>query len=209
MDTRERKLIEASWTKRRCDRHAHSLVDDRAFEEIKRLTEEMGFRESRLLKTEDIVTANWVGLKCRYGCAKYNTSWCCPPAAPDLEQVRALLDEYEVALLLMRDNNNDSFYRNNTEKRRCQIKQWKATVSLERRLFLMGYYKAFGIPADTCALCKECAFPEGCKFPNEKRPSVEACSIDIFKTVRRLGESIELAGEIKQSYNSYSLILIF
>ena len=31
---------------------------------------------------DKIAVAEWVHLKCRYGCNRYNTNWCCPPATP-------------------------------------------------------------------------------------------------------------------------------
>ena len=176
--------------------------------EINALALETGFHEVHLLETSKIVVAHWVGLKCRYGCANYNNSWCCPPATPSLEKTKELLSEYELALLLVGERTNEHFYRNNRLKRRGQIKQWKATVSLERKLFLKGYYKAFGLPGESCALCKTCSYPDNCLFPIEKRPSIEACSIDIFKTLEGLGRRIHLAKGITESYLTYSLILL-
>ncbi|MGB6065321.1 MAG: DUF2284 domain-containing protein [Desulfomonilaceae bacterium] len=188
--------------------HTPGLLSHDTLEEIDLMAKELGFIETHELKTSEIVTARWVGLKCRYGCANYNTSWCCPPAAPDLQTTREFLSEYELALLLVSEGTNEHFYRNTSTKRRVQIKHWKSTVALERKLFLMGYYKAFGIPAETCALCKECAYPKQCKFPNEKRPSVEACSIDVFETLKRIGKSARLVRNIEDCYFSYSLILL-
>lgn len=188
--------------------HPTTRITPDVLEEIRQLAEELGFQEIHVLKASEIVIARWVGLKCQYGCANYGTNWCCPPAAPNSETVRELLSEYEIALLLVRRHKNEQFYRNSTEKRRFQIKQWKSTVALERKLFLMGYYKAFGLPAETCALCKKCSYPGRCKFPNEKRPAMEACSIDVFQTIKRIGKSFELATNVKDTYNSYSLILL-
>jgi predicted metal-binding protein len=183
-------------------------ISRESLEEIDSEAKRLGFIEVNVLQTQEIVTARWVGLKCRYGCANYNTSWCCPPAAPDLPTTREFLSEYELALLLVAESTNEHFYRNSSVKRRTQIKHWKSTVALERKLFLMGYYKAFGIPAATCALCKECAYPKQCKFPNEKRPSLEACSIDVFETLKRIGKSARLVKNVKDCYHSYSLILL-
>jgi len=189
-------------------KRASSVMSHDSLKEIDLLAKELGFIEAHMLQTSEIVTARWVGLKCRYGCANYNTSWCCPPAAPDLQTTRDLLGEYDLALLLTSENANEHFYRNSFEKRRVQIRHWKSTVALERKLFLMGYYKAFGLPAETCALCKECAYPKQCKFPNEKRPSLEACSIDVFQTLKNLGKSAGLVRNVEDCYNSYSLILL-
>lgn len=208
MSVRKENLIEVQALCRTSSKQIESLLPQDSLEEIDLLAKEFGFHESHLLRTSEIVTARWVGLKCRYGCANYNTSWCCPPAAPDLQSFRELLTEYKLALLLMKENRNQHFYRNSQEKRRVQIKQWKATVALERKLFLLGYYKAFGFPAETCALCKECAYPKQCKFPNEKRPSLEACSIDVFETLKSTGRTAGLARTVEDYFHSYSLILL-
>ncbi len=188
--------------------HISSVLSTAECEDIKRKAMKQGFTEAYLLRASDVVTARWVGLKCRYGCANYNTNWCCPPASPTLQTFKELLGEYEVALLLVGERNNEHFYRNSPLKRRQQIKEWKQTISLERKLFLMGYYKAFGLPAETCALCKQCAYPEQCRFPNDKRPSIEACGIDVFATIKRLGFSAHLARNLKETYKNYSMILV-
>lgn len=190
------------------ERQKSSGVTVETLEEIELIAKDLGFIEVHLLETSHIVTARWVGLKCRYGCANYNTSWCCPPAAPDLETTRDLLADYDTALLLVTEKSNAHFYRNSSEKRRIRYRERSSTVSLERKLFLMGYYKAFGIPAECCALCKECAYPNQCKFPKEKRPSLEACSIDVFQTLKRLGIPISILQNVEDSYRSYSLMLL-
>jgi len=184
------------------------ILSSDQLEEICALAAKSGFNHVQLIYTSEIVTARWVSLKCRYGCSQYDRSWCCPPAAPNLEATRELLSEYEVALLLAGEKTNEHFHRNSNQKRRVQVKQWKGTIAIERRLFLMGYYKAFGLPGESCALCKECSYPEPCKFPNEKRPSVEACSIDILETAKRLGRPVKVAENIKETYNSYALVLV-
>lgn len=208
MAVRNEDPIELRDIRRIRSKQPSGLLSRDTLDEIEREAKQLGFLEVNVMKTEDIVTARWVGLKCRYGCANYNTSWCCPPAAPELQITREFLSEYELALLLVTEGSNEHFYRNSSVKRRVQIKRWKSTVALERKLFLMGYYKAFGIPAETCALCKECAYPDQCRFPNEKRPALEACSIDVFETLRRIGKSARLVKNVKDCYYSYSLILL-
>lgn len=208
MAVRIEDLIDIQDVHQARDKNSPNIIPQDTFRHIEPLAKELGFLETHLLKAQDIATGRWVRLKCRYGCAKYNTSWCCPPAAPNLQMTRDILSEYELAILLVSENTNEHFYRNSGVKRRIQIKQWKSTVALERKLFLMGYYKAFGLPADTCALCKECAYPKQCKFPNEKRPTLEACGIDVFQTVKDLGQSTGLVRKIQDCFYSYSLILL-
>jgi predicted metal-binding protein len=155
-----------------------------------------------------IIVAEWVHLKCRYGCNRYNTNWCCPPATPDPAQVRAILDEYSLGLLLVGSNNCSDFYLNNGHKRIHQVRCWKGTVCLERKLFLEGYYKAFSLVGECCALCKECSYPDDCRFPQEKRPSVESFSIDVIGTLRNLGTTSSVATHTHDTYSYYGLILL-
>lgn len=157
---------------------------------------------------EKIAVAEWVHLKCRYGCSRYNTNWCCPPATPSPDKVRNILSEYSLALLLVGSKSCADFYRENGRKRALQIRCWKGTVSLERMLFLKGYYKAFSLVGECCGLCKQCAFPDDCRFPQEKRPSVESFSIDVIGTLENLGRTSKVATHTSDTFNYYGIILL-
>jgi len=177
-------------------------------EELRKLGKNYNINEIIPLSTCDISVARWVRLKCKYGCKKYGTSWCCPPETPAPAETKALLSEYSKALLLSGTARNSQFYMDNQKKRRVQVNAWKGTVALERRLFLAGYYKAFALVSENCALCKECAYPDACIFPVDRRPSVESCSIDIFQTLKNIGKPVRLAHDVTDEYNCYSLILL-
>jgi predicted metal-binding protein len=114
-----------------------------------------GIETLRPFSPEEIIVAEWVQLKCRFGCALYNRSWCCPPATPTPEKVREILSEYSVALLLQSTHHMPSFYRDDGRKRASLVRCWKGTVSLERMLFLEGYHKAFSLVGESCSLCKK------------------------------------------------------
>ena len=157
---------------------------------------------------EHIVVAEWVNLKCRYGCKHYNTNWCCPPATPSPDKVREILKDYSRALLLVGNKKSPDFYRNHRRKRAMQVRFWKGTVSLERMLFLEGYYKTFSLVGENCALCKECAYPLDCRFPQEKRPSLESFSIDIIGTLHNLGQTSAVNARANDEYNYYGIILL-
>lgn len=161
-----------------------------------------------LLDTSDICVAPWVRLKCKYGCNKYGKSWCCPPETPTPEKMQNILKDYQKALLLCGTLRNGDFYKDNQRKRRIQVNTWKGTLALERRLFLAGYYKAFSLVSENCALCRTCTYPLACKFPKDRRPSVESCSIDIFQTLGNINKPLLIAQDVTAEYNCYSLILL-
>ena len=54
--------------------------------------------------SDEIVLAQWVNLKCRYGCSQYKANWSCPPATPDLAEIRTIFNEYATVLLLVSDH---------------------------------------------------------------------------------------------------------
>ena len=63
----------------------------------------------------------------------------------------------------------------------------------EREIFLRGAWKALGLGAGPCYLCKACVLREGpCRHAELARPAMEACGIDVFTTVRSAGWEIEV-----------------
>lgn len=156
----------------------------------------------------EIDVAQWVNLKCRYGCSQYKANWSCPPATPDINEVRSILSEYSTALMLVGNQNRSDFYKDSNRNRTDQVKYWKGTVSLERMLFLEGYDKAISLVSGACSLCKKCAYPSACRFPAEKRPTVESFGIDLIGTLKNLGIEIKVAMELNETFKYYSIILL-
>ncbi|MCP4672548.1 MAG: DUF2284 domain-containing protein [Desulfobacula sp.] len=159
-------------------------------------------------RINDIAVAQWVNLKCRYGCSQYKANWSCPPATPDINEVNAILSEYSTALMLVGSQNRNDFYKDSNRNRTDQVKYWKGTVSLERMLFLKGYDKAISLVSGACSLCKKCSYPEACKFPMEKRPTVESFYIDLVGTLKNLGIDTKVALNLHETFKYYSIILL-
>jgi len=103
-----------------------------------------------------------------------------------------MLDEYQRAILF--------------EGPRGKVK--KIAAALERQVFLAGCYKAFGMGAGPCRLCPRCAFEEGCRHPDQARPAMEACGIDVFATVRRHGFAIEVVRSESDPQHYFGLVLV-
>ena len=154
----------------------------------------LGVRDVLVISPSDVTTAEWVRLKCRYGCGGYGQCLVCPPFTPTPDQMRKVLDAYTRAILIHFEPE-------------AEIKAMVA--ELERQIFLGGAWKAFGVGAGPCYFCKSCAVEEGqCRHPERARPSMEACGIDVFSTVRRAGLPIEVVRTTRQCPNYYGLILV-
>ena len=153
---------------------------------------DLGAREARIIDPRTVETAPWVRWKCQFGCGGYHSSLRCPPYSPTPEETRKVLDSYKRAILF--------------EGGRLDTKAIAA--KMEREVFLSGYHKAFGLSHGPCRLCESCAFDEGCRHPAEARPSMEACGIDVYTTVRKHGFTIEVVKTRKDLQHYFGLILI-
>ena len=84
----------------------------------------------------------------------------------------------------------------------------KIVAGLEREIFLDGYYKAFGLSAGPCRLCKTCETNKDCKHPYKARPAMEACGIDVYGTARNCGFELEVVKTEDCPYSYIALVLI-
>ncbi len=183
-------------------------ISDSLLEQLHQKGKKYSLHSIEPFDVKKIVVANWVNLKCRYGCSQFNSNWSCPPATPDMDEARNLLTEYSTALLLIGSQKASEFYRATSKHRSGQVRYWKGTLSLERQLFLEGYDKAFGLVSGACSLCKKCAYPENCRFPMEKRPTVESLSIDLVGTLKNIGIRTKIAVDLSETFTYYSIILL-
>jgi predicted metal-binding protein len=159
---------------------------------------ELGVDGVKVIDSRSIVTAEWVRMKCQFGCPGFGMRLCCPPHTPTPEVTRKVIDSYEKAILLHRRLKKGDRSKGFNE----------AVVRLEIEIFLDGYYKAWSMGSGPCGLCKECD-PNGlCKHGYEARPSMEACGIDVFKTARDNGFPIKVVRTHEEERNIYGVILV-
>lgn len=156
------------------------------------LAKEFGAFDAKIVYTKTIKTADWVRIKCKFGCKGYNTSHCCPPNTPTSQEMQKVIDCYRTALIVHFKSN---------------VNPGKIIIQLEKAMFKDGYYKAFGLAAGPCGLCKECNL-EQCQQPENARPSMEACGIDVYETARVNNFPLEVQKDPSGEINLYGLILI-
>ena len=171
---------------------AKSELSDAA---LRRLAESKpGVLGAKIVSPADVVTAAWVRLKCQYGCGGYGQCLVCPPYTPTPEQMRRVLDCYRRAILIHLEPD-------------AELKA--VVVELEREIFLQGAWKAFGLGAGPCQMCKSCVLEAGkCRHPHEARPAMEACGIDVYSTAKRAGFEIEVVRTMDQCPDYFGLVLV-
>jgi predicted metal-binding protein len=160
-----------------------------------------GAVEAKIIPTRHVVTAEWVRLKCQFGCGGYNKRLCCPPHTPTPSETRRVLAEYQWALLYAYRSPGP----NDLEYRRRML---KSLAGLERTVFLDGYYRAFALGSGPCRLCPACNLEGRCRHPEAGRPAMEACGIDVFATCRNAGIELEVVTRRDMKAKYVNLILI-
>lgn len=155
---------------------------------------EKGAVDVKIISPKTITTAPWVILKCQFGCPNYGRSLCCPPRTPSYEMTRKILDSYDKAIL----------FHTHDRKNTTQMAE-----EVSRQIFFDGYYKTQAFGSGPCTLCKKCNLDDGCLNPAIARPSMEACGIDVFQTVRDNGFEVNTLKSRNEETDNFGLILIY
>ena len=174
-------------------------------EDLESLFKKHGFDDFKWLNPKDIIVAQWVRMKCTFGCNEYGKNATCPPNTPSIEECERLFSEYEHAVVFHFEKKVDK-----PEDRH----EWgkginKRLVELERQVFLKGYRKTFLMYMDSCAICIACSgVRTECKHPRLARPGADAMGIDVFATVKKIGYEVEVLKEYTDTMNRFSILLI-
>lgn len=172
---------------------------------LQKLFHSHGASDFRWIDPAEIVVAQWVRLKCSFGCDSYGRNASCPPNTPSVADCRSFFREYSIGAIFRFTNAvmepDDRF-------------DWTRKVSmellnLERDIFMAGYPKAFLLFMDCCNICKECAKTrDACRNRKMARPSPQGMGVDVFATVRAFGFPIDVLTDYRQEMNRYAFLLL-
>jgi predicted metal-binding protein len=166
---------------------------------------ELGASDAAILAPSEVVTADWVRMKCLYGGCTTGRCLTCPPYSPEPARTRDLLDEYRTVLLLRLDVQPE------------QAGEWLAhgrrlasvALRLERELFLSGNHRAFAIAGGRpCDLDEACGRPDECKARGKVRPGPAGCGIDVFTTSANAGWPLDVVRIADDPYHLFALVLV-
>ncbi len=137
------------------------------------MARELGFRTGVMLPADQVATAPWVRMKCKYGCKGHGKNLKCPPNGLTHGETAELLESYSDAMLVEGAPPAMAFH--------------EKLLALEKRAFLAGFHKAFVFGAGPCPVCPPCPARAPCRKPDQARPSMEGSGIDVFETVKNAG----------------------
>lgn len=118
-------------------------------------------------------------------CRAYHKNWTCPPACGTLEECAQRMHRYRNGILLqtvghMTKTIDSRCYRE-TERRHLELFR---TLSEEIR---KEHPDALSLGAGGCRVCKVCAYPDPCRFPEKALSSMEAYGLFVTQVCRDCG----------------------
>lgn len=166
---------------------------------------ERGFPDFRWIDPAEIVVAEWVRMKCLYGCREYGRNAACPPNAPPVDACARFFREYKRGVVFHIAKKVDRPEDRHPWSRKLSLELLK----LEQEIFKAGFVKVFLVFFDSCGICLECAGDRTtCKEPKLARPTADALAVDVFRTVRKLGYPIDVLSDYDQEMNRYAFLLL-
>ena len=120
-------------------------------------------------------------------CGAYNKNWMCPPACGTIAQCWERMHQYEKGILLQTVGHMtkaiDSKCYRQTERR--HLENFSAFAAEIRK----AYPGALCLGAGGCRVCRECAFPDPCRFPEKAMSSMEGYGLFVTQVCRDAGAS--------------------
>lgn len=120
-------------------------------------------------------------------CMIYGKNWGCPPHCGTVEECQQKMHSYSHGVLLqtvghLKKTIDSRCYRE-TEKRHLEnFYKLADTVRQE-------YPNALCLGAGGCRVCKKCAYPEACRFPDKAMSSMEGYGLFVTQVCRDVGVS--------------------
>jgi predicted metal-binding protein len=200
----------------------------KTLEELRTTAIVNGATDATVVSTRNIVIDDRVGLKCRNPpCENYGRNLMCPPFTPTVDECRKYLKLYRHGILIKVEEKIPPKIRGYIEKgwvlsrlrsssafRKLydpwDVRVWKklhgVVCDVERDAFRRGFHLSTGFVAERCKLCKECDVTAPCRRPWEARASMEAMSIDVYRTVQKAGFRIKWGK--RDSVTLFGLVLV-
>jgi len=171
---------------------------------IETILTQQGFSDFKWINPKEIVVAQWVRVKCTFGCSDYGLGTC-PPNTPSVSECERFFKEYENGLIIRLSKFADK----NAYPADWSREMTNKLLDIEREIFLSGYQKAFLLNQTCCNLCKDCTGNRtNCKDKTRSRPSPEGFAVDVYQTVRNAGLDINVVAVNPADISRIAILLI-
>jgi predicted metal-binding protein len=173
-------------------------------ERIESILKKQDLADYRWINPHEIVVAQWVRVKCIFGCGNYGLA-ACPPNTPSVDECDRFFKEYKSGLIIRlnkfadKDSYPSDWSREMTNK----------LLDIEREIFLAGFQKVFLLNQARCSLCTDCSGNRAeCKDKTKSRPTPESFAVDVYQTVRNAELDINVIANTPAEINKIAILLI-
>jgi predicted metal-binding protein len=171
---------------------------------IERILAEKSLTDYKWIDPRIIVVAQWVRVKCMFGCADYGLG-ACPPNTPAVDDCERFFREYKSALLIRLT----MFADKNAYPSDWSNEMTDKLLAVEREIFLNNYPKAFLLNQACCDACKDCPGTRSdCKDKRKSRPSPEGFAVDVYQTAYNAGIKLHVIAENPAEISRIAILLL-
>ena len=115
-------------------------------------------------------------------CGAYGHNWTCPPECGTLEECAQRMKRYQRGILLqtvgeLQKAIDTKGYRETEERHQKAFQKFAKEIR-------KTYPEALCLGAGGCRICKTCAYPEPCRFPDQACSSMEAYGLFVTQVCR-------------------------
>ncbi len=147
---------------------------------------EMGFDAAAALDPQSLVAREDVRAMCAQDkCGAYGKNWTCPPAIGTVTECQKKMLQYKNGILLQTighmEKDVDSRCYRETERR--HMENFYILADAIRKEFP----NALCLGAGGCRICRPCAYPEPCRFPEKSVSSMEGYGLFVTQVCRDAG----------------------
>lgn len=147
---------------------------------------ELGFSSAAPLRIETLQPREDVRGMCRADkCRAYGKNWACPPHCGTLAECNAKMHSYSRGILLQTvgktEKTIDTRAYRRTEARHLELFYHFSELVRNR------YPEALCLGSGGCRVCRECAYPEPCRFPEKACSSMEGYGLFVTEVCQKNG----------------------
>ncbi len=151
-----------------------------------RVAKAAGFTEARLFDPAILQVREDIRAMCAVDkCRAYGKNWTCPPECGTLEQCQERMRSYRHGILVQTVGQlaKDIDSRGYRETERQHIESFSAFCTAIRRT----YPDALCLGTGGCRICRQCAYPEPCRYPESAVSSMEGYGLFVTQVCRDCG----------------------
>jgi len=149
--------------------------------QLAKQAKQLGAAASGIIKTSDLRISEEFRTLCEQNtCGKYGTTWMCPPNIAPFEEAKAKVLGYTEGVVFQTVHALEDSFDYEGMLKGAEV-HWEIFCRIQETLRSeAGGTTGFALNAGACRVCKKCAHPDPCRFPNQAVPSIESHCIDIY-----------------------------